>query len=178
MIPSKYIRNVSHQAPILNLMVSAPFMEKVMIKNVYQQWKGESIAQIRNKHRDNPYTLRIGTPNTDKALANDGLLFIQSYMSYNPVTRSIEKRELIPYRNVEKVYIGEQRIDEDTFTEYTTFINGNVVAKDLTFIDSKESLLDIIAKLVGEVANLQMEVSKLKSQTKTQTIYNSNELIK
>jgi hypothetical protein len=83
MIPSKHIRNVSHAAPILNLMVSAPFMEKVMIKNIYQQWQGETIAQIRSKHKNNPYTLRIGTPNTDEALANDSMLFIQSYMSYN-----------------------------------------------------------------------------------------------
>tara|TARA_R110000868_G_scaffold71220_4_gene208860 strand:+ start:269 stop:787 length:519 start_codon:yes stop_codon:yes gene_type:complete len=171
MIPSKYIRNVSHQAPILNLMVAAPFMEKVMIKNIYQQWRGETITQIRNKHTDNPYTLRIGTPNTDKALANDSVLFIQSYMSYNPVTKSIEKRELIPYRNVEKVYIGEQRIDEEMFGEYASFINGNVVVKDLVFVETKESLSDIIAKLTNEVANLRMEVAKLKSQTQTQPIY-------
>jgi SepF-like predicted cell division protein (DUF552 family) len=167
MIPSKYIRNVSHQAPILNLMVAAPFMEKVMIKNIYQQWQGESITQIKN----NPYTLRIGTPNTDKALANDSVLFIQSYMSYNPVTKSIEKRELIPYRNVEKVYIGEQRIDEEAFGDYASFINGNVVAKDLVFVETKESLSGIIAKLTNEVANLRMEVAKLKSQTQTQPIY-------
>ena len=171
MIPSKYIRNVSHQAPILNLMVAAPFMEKVMIKNIYQQWRGETITQIRNKHTDNPYTLRIGTPNTDKALANDSVLFIQSYMSYNPVTKSIEKRELIPYRNVEKVYVGEQRIDEEMFGEYASFINGNVVVKDLVFVETKESLSDIIAKLTNEVANLRMEVAKLKSQTQTQPIY-------
>lgn len=171
MIPSKYIRNVSHQAPILSLMVAAPFMEKVMIKNIYQQWRGETITQIKNKHTDNPYTLRIGTPNTDKALANDNMLFIQSYMSYNPVTKSIEKRELIPYRNVERVYIGEQRIDEEMFGEYASFINGNVVVKDLVFVETKESLSDIIAKLTKEVANLRMEVVKLKSQTQTQPIY-------
>ena len=152
-------------------MVAAPFMEKVMIKNIYQQWRGETITQIRNKHTDNPYTLRIGTPNTDKALANDSVLFIQSYMSYNPVTKSIEKRELIPYRNVEKVYVGEQRIDEEMFGEYASFINGNVVVKDLVFVETKESLSDIIAKLTNEVANLRMEVAKLKSQTQTQPIY-------
>jgi len=152
-------------------MVSAPFMEKVMIKNLYQQWQGETIAQIKSKHKDNPYTLRIGTPNTDKALANDSMLFIQSYMSYNQVTRAIEKRELIPYRNVEKVYIGEQRIDEESFGEYASFINGNLIAKDLVFIETKESLSETIAKLVNEVANLRMEVAKLKSQTQTQPIY-------
>lgn len=171
MIPSKYIRNISHAAPILNLMVSAPFMEKVMIKNMYQQWQGENMQQIRDKHEDNPYTLRIGTPNTDKALISDSVLFVQSYMSYNPITKNIEKRELIPYRNVEKVYIGEQRIDEDTFKDYASFINGNVVAKDLVFLDTKENLSEVIAKLIKEVANLRMEVAKLKSQTQTQPIY-------
>ena len=171
MIPSKYIRNVGHTAPILNLMVSAPFMEKVVIKNIYQQWQGESIQQIRDKHTDNPYTLRIGTPNMDKALASDSILFIQSYMSYNPVTKSIEKRELVPYRNVEKVYIGEQRIDEETFGEYASFVNGNVVAKDVVLLETKQSLVEIVTKLTNEVANLRMEVAKLKSQTQTQPIY-------
>ena len=61
--------------------------------------------------------------------------------------------------------------DEEMFGEYASFINGNVVVKDLVFVETKESLSDIIAKLTNEVANLRMEVAKLKSQTQTQPIY-------
>ena len=171
MIPSRHIRNVSHSMPILSTMVGAPHLEYTNLRVMYQQWNGETIQEIRNKHKDNPYTLRIGTPNTDDQMRSDRALFIQSYLSYNPVTKDIEKRELIPYRNVEKVYIGQQTIEEKYFENYTAFVNGPLVAKDLVFLETKQSLMDVIAKLSTEIQTLQTEMANLRSQTQTQTIY-------
>ncbi len=171
MIPSRNIRNTRVTMPILNMLVDAPFLEKTTLKALYPQWKGESIAEIKEKHSDNPYRVRIGTPNTDKAMQADHALFIQSYLSYNPITKQLEKRELLPYRNVEKVYIGEQRIDEHNYGNYTLFINGSIVAEDLILLNNKQSLLEIIKKLTEEVAELRVEVHKLHTQTKQQPIY-------
>jgi hypothetical protein len=157
--------------PILNIMVGAPHLEYTNLRVMYQQWNGENIQEIRSKHEDNPYTLRIGTPNTDDQLRSDRALFIQSYLSYNPITKNIEKRELIPYRNVDKVYIGDQSVEEKYFEKYTAFVNGPMVVEDLLFLESKQSLLQVIQKLTSEIETLRSEVANLKVQTKQQHIY-------
>ncbi len=171
MIPSRNIRNARVATPILNMLVDAPFIEKAVLKAIYPQWRGESISEIREKHSDNPYRVRIGTPNTDTALQSDHAFFIQSYLSYNPVTKQLEKRELLPYRNVEKLYIGKQRVDEENYGEYSAFVNGPIVAEDLIFIGSKQSLVQVVQKLTEDIAELRVELHKLRSQTKTQPIY-------
>lgn len=171
MIPSRHTKNVRVSAPILNLLIGAPYLESTNLKSIYQQWRGENINEIRNKHTDNPYTLRIGTPHTDYTMKEDRALFIQSYLSYNPVTKDIEKRELIPYRNVDRVYIGDQSVEEKYFERYTAFVNGPIVAEDVLFLESKQSLLEVIQKLTSEIQTLRSEVANLKVQTKQQHIY-------
>jgi hypothetical protein len=171
MIPSKTIRNTRVVAPLVNLLSEAPFLEKMPIKGIYPQWRGESVPEIEEKSVNNPYSVRIGTPNTDKALQADHAFYIQSYLSYNPVTKQLEKRELIPYRNVEKVFIGEQRIDEHQYKDYTLFVNGSVVAEDLRLLKGNKSVVELITSLMDEVNELRVQVHKLQLQTQTQPIY-------
>jgi hypothetical protein len=171
MKPTRYFSNVKVNAPILNLLVTNPYMDKVPIKNIYPQWKGESIEDLK-QHRDNPYLLRIGTPNIDEHLKADHAFFIQSYLSYNPVTKDIEKRELIPYRNVEKVYIGKQSLEEKTFRDYTLFVNGVVMVKDVMTIDTRISFTQTVRELQQKIDLLTKEMATLKLQLQKQTIYN------
>ena len=170
MIPTKHISNAKVEAPILQLMASNPYMDKMEIKSIYPQWKGESIQQLK-EHKDNPYRLRIGTPRTDERLKSDHAYFIQSYLSYNPVTKDIEKRDLTVYRNTEKVYIGAQSLEEKSFRNYTLFVNGAVLVKDLISIDTRESILQTVKQLQGQVDLLAKEVAQLKLQLQKQTIY-------
>ena len=171
MISGRNVRNSRTTAPTLSLLSNAPFLEKAPIKMLFPQWQGESVNVIRNTFTENPYRVRIGTPNTDEAMRNDCAFFMQSYLSYNPITKQLEKRELIPYRNVERIYIGEQRIDEEQYKDYTAFVNGNIIANDLILLESKQSIVEQITKLQQQVLQLQSEIVKLRSETKTQTIY-------
>lgn len=171
MIPSKTIRNTRVVASIVNVLSEAPFLEKMPLKGIYPQWKGESITEIKQKSTNNPYSVRIGTPNTDKALQADHAFYIQSYLSYNPVTKQLEKRELIPYRNVEKVFIGEQKIDEHQYKDYTLFVNGNIIANDLKLLNGNKSVVELVTTLMDEINELRAQVYKLQLQTQTQPIY-------
>lgn len=171
MVPTKNISNVKIAAPILNLMVDNPYMEKVLIKNIYPQWKGENIEELK-EHRENPYRIRIGTPNMDEKMKADRVYFFQSYLSYNPVTKEIEKRSLTSHRITERVYIGKQSLEEKTFRDYSLFVNGAVLVKDIISIDTRESILQTIKQLQTQVDSLTKEVSSLKLQLQKQTIYN------
>ena len=171
MISGRNVRNSRVTMPTLNLLAEAPFLEKAPIKMLFPQWQGESVSDIKNTFAENPYRVRIGTPNMDEAMRNDCAFFMQSYLSYNPITKQLEKRELIPYRNVERIYIGEQRIDEEQYKDYTAFVNGNIIANDLILLESKQSIVEQITKLQQQVLQLQSEIVKLRSETKTQTIY-------
>lgn len=177
MIPSKTIKNVQVSAPILSLLIDAPYLEHVPLRALYPQWSGESIQEIREKHTDNPYRVRIGTPTTDKQMQQERVFFIQSYLSYNPINKQLEKRELVPYRNIEKVFIGEQTTDEAFYRDATLFINGPMVAKDLILLQSGDSLAQTIEYLLNEVKFLRSELAKLHNQSKTD-LFISNELIK
>jgi len=170
MIPTKNISNVKINAPILNLMVDNPYVEKVVIKNIYPQWQGENIEDLK-QHRENPYRIRIGTPNMDERMKHDHVFFFQSYLSYNPATKDIEKRALIPYRNTEKVYIGKQSLEEKTFRNYTLFVNGSAIVEDLIFIRDRKSLTQTIKDLQDQIQFLSKEVATLKLQLQKQTIY-------
>lgn len=174
MINNSVIRNCLKPFPIIQGLVNEHALGKIKIKNIYQGWQGESIQQIRDKHEENPYSLRIGMPRTDVELKNDAIFFIQHYLSYNPLTKDIEKRELVPYRNVEKVYIG-QSIDEKVYKDYRLFIDGNVVANDI-YLKKYEAIKDIplgklITNTMDKVEKLQMEVAELKRQLNTNHIY-------
>lgn len=169
MISNSRLRGIKVSFPSTNVFTTNPYMEKVHIKNIYQSWGGESIIQIKERHEDNPYTLRIGLPHFDEQLKHDSIFFIQSYLSFNPITKDIEKREIIPYRNVEKVYIG-QSTQERVLTDYKLFVDGNVVAKD--YLSSEgQSLIETIATMQQKMQKLELELNQLKVQLKEQTIY-------
>jgi len=173
MINNSTIRNSTTSFPAIQGLVNSQVLGKILIKNIYQKWQGENINQIKNKHESNPYTLRIGTPNTDNQLSNDCMYFIPNYLAYNPITKNIEKRELVDYRNIQTVYIG-QSIDEQLYKDYKLFVNGNVVCEDLYFKNSNlkdYSLSELVIGLMNKVEKLQAEVVELKRQTKNATIY-------
>lgn len=171
MINSRHIKNCITSFPVIEGHTGLQTMQKIEIKNVYQQWKGESIQEINNKNQQtNPYSLRIGVPNTDEKLKNDNLYFILNYLSYNPASREVEKREIVTYRNMSKVFIG-QSVDEYKFDNYKLFVDDNIIGKDFIFSDTEMSVKQVIMSLINKIEKLQQEVSSLKLQTKKQTIY-------
>ena len=142
---------------------------------MYQGWQGESIEQIKEKHKNNPYSLRIGLPSTDKQLKSDPMYFILHYLAYNPLTKDIEKREIVPYRNTEKIYIGHT-VDENYYKDYRLFVDGNIIAEDL-YLRKTGGDLSIgqrINNLTNMVEKLQQEVVNLKQQLNNKTIYMQN----
>lgn len=173
MINNSTIRNSTISFPAIQGLVNNQVLGKILIKNIYQKWQGESIEQIKQKNENNPYTLRIGTPNTDNQLKGDCMYFIPNYLAYNPTTKNIEKRELIDYRNTQTVYIGHT-IDEQLYKDYKLFVNGNVVCDDLYLknVNLKDtSLGELVTSLMNKVEKLQAEVVELKRQTKNANIY-------
>ena len=173
MINNNVIRNCIKEFPALQGMVNEHALGKILIKNVYQGWQGESIKEISNK--ENPsYTLRIGMPKIDEELKNDSVYFILHYLSYNPLTKAIEKREIVPYRNTERLYIG-QSIDEKYYKDYRLFVDGKAVVDDI-YLKNYETLRDtslgnLITNLTNKVEKLQQEVANLKRQVNSNTIY-------
>lgn len=178
MVPTKHYKALTIQSPLLNLLTTGPHMDRVHIRTVYPQWNGESVPEIIQKHDNNPFVLRIGTPSTDESISNDKMYFISRYTAYNPASKEIESRNLIEGRFTKKVYIGEQTVDEVAHKDYRLFVNGKVVASDVLFLHTKESLVDKIRGLEQQMRYMQAEIAKIARQTNTQTIYNSNELIK
>ena len=90
MIPSKHYKSVRVPTPLLNLLTSGPYMDKLLIKTIYPNWTGENIAEVVEKSKDNPFTLRIGTPNMDAQIESDRVYFIPKYISYNPLAKELE----------------------------------------------------------------------------------------
>jgi len=178
MIPTKHYKALTIQAPLLNLLTDGPHLDKMHIRTMYPQWVGESMPEIIKNHDNNPFVLRIGTPLIDESIANDKMYFIPKYIAYNPASKEIEFRNLIEGRFTKKVYIGEQTVDEVAHKDYRLFVNGKVVASDILFLHTKESLVDKIRSLEQQMRYMQAEIAKIARQTNTQTIYNSNELIK
>jgi hypothetical protein len=174
MINNKVIQNCTVPFPPIQALVNEHALGKIKLKNIYQAWQGESIKQIRDKHEQNPYTLRIGTPSTDDQLKNDALYFILHYLSYNPITKDVEMREIVPYRNVDKIYIG-QSIDENSYKNYKLFVNGNAVVNDI-YIKGQESLKEVplgklVVNLIDRLEKLQFQVNDLQRQLGNQHIY-------
>jgi hypothetical protein len=172
MINNKAIQNAKKPFSAIKGLRNEHVLGTILIKNIYQSWNGESILQIKQKHNDNPYTMRIGTPTTDRELKNDSIYFILHYLSYNPITKDIEKRELIPYRNMEKLYIG-QSIQEKEYSDYRLFVDGKAVMQDLhlTNIDQNQSITQLIVNLTNKVEKLQAEVINLRRQLNSSHIY-------
>lgn len=170
MVNSKYLHNVTIPFPIVESLTHAPLMNMVEIKSIYQQWNGESIEQIKHKAKENPYNIRIGLPRVDEQLKNDPKYFVLGYLSYNPITKDIESREIVSYRNMNKVYIG-QSPDEYKFDNFKLFVDGNVVAKDYILSNDNASVGQMINHLIRKVEKLQDDVAYLKAQLKNETIY-------
>ena len=173
MINNSTIRNSTTSFPAIQGLINNQVLGKILIKNIYQKWQGESIEQIKQKHENNPYSLRIGTPNTDNQLRGDCMYFIPNYLAYNPFTKNIEKRELTDYRNTQTVYIG-QSIDEQLYKDYKLFVNGNVVCDDIYLKNTNMSqtpLSQLVISLINKVEKLQAELVEIKRQTKNANIY-------
>lgn len=164
------MQNVVKPFPILDALTYAPLMHKIEIKNIYQDWNGESVEQIKHKVQDNPYNLRIGLPRVDEQLRNDPIYFVLGYLSYNPVTKDIENREIATYRNTKRVYIG-QSPDEYKFADYKLFVDDNIIAKDFITIEDGMSIKQVIGQMANKIEKLQEDVANLKAQLKNETIY-------
>lgn len=174
MINNSRIQNCKIAFPAVEGLGLTETLGKVRIKNIYQSWNGESMNQIRDRHESNPYTLRIGMPTVDERLKNDSIYFILDYLSYNPVTKAVEQRQLVPLRNMEKLYIG-QSLQENEYKDYRLFVDGNAVVDDI-YLKKYESLGDqpigrLLVNLMDTVEKLKLEVVDLKRQLKTQHIY-------
>ncbi len=172
MINNRTIQNVKKSFPAVKGLNNEHVLGKILIKNIYQNWGGESLTQIKANHSDNPYSIRIGTPNTDNELKNDAVYFILHYLSYNPITKDIEKRELLPYRNMEKLYIG-QSLQEKEYIDYRLFVDGKAVMQDLYLTDANDKLTitQLVANLTNKVEKLQAELINLRRQLNTSHIY-------
>lgn len=174
MINNEVIRNCTVPFPAIQGMVNDQVLGKIQIRNIYQGWQGENINQIKDKHESNPYSLRIGMPSTDKQLKSDSIFFILNYLSYNPLTKDIEKRELVPYRNMEKIYIG-QSVDEKRFKDCRLYVDGTMLVDDLYIkqseLTSNNTVGELINNLVDKVEKLQLEVFNLKRQLNNNPIY-------
>lgn len=174
MINNSVIQNCKQPFPAIEGLVNDMVLGKIKIQNIYQSWKGESITQIKDKNEHNPYSLRIGMPATDKQLKADPIFFILNYLSYNPLTKDIEKREIIPYRNMDKIYVG-QSIDEQEYTNFKAFFDGNVIMDEL-FLKRYDDIAKvpvgkILLDLMTKVKKLEKELDEYKKQTNKDTIY-------
>ncbi len=168
---SNTIKRAKIDFPAIQGIGGPSFLGKVLLKNVYQQWKGENFLEITQKHDDNPFNLRIGLPQMDRQLKEDRIFLFTKYLSYNPLTKQIEKRELIPLRNTEKIYVG-QSPEEHSFNDYRVFVDGKIVAEDLIFKQPNEgSLIQKIQKLEEKIQILELQIQKLTSNTEKNTIY-------
>lgn len=174
MIANDTIRNCTFPFPAVEGLIDDNVLGKIKIKNIYQSWRGESIQTIKRAHADNPYSLRIGMPSTDNQLKNDAVFLILNYLSYNPLTRDIEKRELVPYRNMDKIYIG-QSIDEKRHYDYRLFVDGEAIMDEL-YLKRHEKIWaepvgELLISLMDKVEKLQVEVGDLRRQLKSKHIY-------
>ncbi len=178
MINSKTIQNCKIPFPAVQTLTNDMVLGKIHINGIYQGWNGENIEQIKQKHKDNPFTLRIGMPSVDKQLKADPVLFILHYLSYNPLSKDIEKRELVPYRNMDKIYVG-QSIDEQKYTNFKAFFDGNVVADEL-FLKRYDDIAKvpvgkILLNLMDRVEKLEKELAAVRRQTVNNPIYNKQQ---
>lgn len=164
MIPSRLARNSTKPFPVVEGLKLNHSLTRLPIKTVYQRWTGESIKTIQEKATtDNPYSLRIGLPHVDEKLKSDNYYFILNYLSYNPVTKCVENREIVPYRNTETIYIG-QSLAEIEHKDYKLFVDGKAVMQDLEFIGSQKSLKKQIQDLQNTVEMLQKELIQLRKE--------------
>lgn len=174
MLISKNIKKPKVSFPAVEGIGGPSFLGRVMLKNIYQPWNGENFVEITQKSIGNPFNLRTGLPQTDRQLKEDRIFLFTKYLSYNPLTKQIEKRELIPLRNTEKVYIGHSP-EEQNHHDYKLFVDGKVVAEDVIFKQPNDiigSLVEKLKYLEEKIQNLEIELQKQKLITYNKAIYN------
>lgn len=170
---SKSIKKSKVSYPAIEGIGGPSFIGKILLKNIYQPWQGENIVEITDKSVGNPFNLRIGLPQTDRQLKEDRVFFFTKYLAYNPLTKQIEKRELIPLRNMEKVYIG-QSPEEHTHENYKLFVDGKAVVEDLVFKQPNDmsSLVEKLNEMSEKIKILEQQIEKLSIINNKTTIYN------
>lgn len=169
---SNNIKKSKISFPAVESMGGPSFLGRIKLKNIYQGWRGETFKEIVDRSQHNPFTMRIGLPQTDKQMKEDRIFLFTKYLAYNPLTKQVEKRELIPLRNVEKIYIGHSP-EEHQYSDYKLFVDGKVVLEDVIFKEPNADLGHLtktIRELQQKVEMLQKEVVNLK-----QMIFISNE---
>lgn len=174
MINNSKIRNCTVSFPPIQGLVNSESLGKIRIKNIYQSWNGESIAEIRQNHDNNPYTLRTGTPLIDDQLKNDRIHMVTHYMAFNPLAKTIEIRDLLPRRITDKLFVG-QTTQEGEYSNYRVFVDGNIVADDV-YLKKYESIKDIplgrlMIDLISKVERQSAEIQQLKLKLSEQHIY-------
>ncbi len=171
MINNSKIQNCKVDFPAIQGLANSESLGKIRIKNIYQAWNGESIAQIREKSDGNPYTLRTGTPLIDQQLRNDQIYLVTHYMAFNPLAKAVEIRDLLSRRITDKLYIG-QTTQEGEYSDYRVFVDGNMVVDDI-YLKKYESikhtplgklLVDLISKVERQSAEIQQLMVKLSEQ--------------
>ena len=69
MINNRKIRNCTVSFPPTQGLMATESLGKIRLKNIYQAWNGENIAQITQRHEANPFSVRTGTPVIDEQLS-------------------------------------------------------------------------------------------------------------
>ena len=152
-------------------------MGKIRLKNIYQAWNGESIAQITERHDNNPFDVRTGTPVIDEQLRQDNIYLITHYIAFNPLAKNIEIRDLLSRRITNKLYVG-QTTQEGEYKDYRMFVDGNAVVDDI-FLKKHESIKDasvgkLLIDLISKVERQSIEIQQLKIKLSEQYIYTKN----
>tara|TARA_R110001632_G_scaffold193786_1_gene314748 strand:- start:126 stop:674 length:549 start_codon:yes stop_codon:yes gene_type:complete len=180
MINNSKVRNVQVNYPIIEGLLNPETLGKIRLKNLYPQWNGESVNIIKDKHKKNPYTVRIGTPKTDSDFRDDRIYFISHYLSYNPITQDLENRDIISRRIMDKLYVGQTTL-EGNYPQCKAFVNGSMVLSDIYLTKSEKlkdtSLTRVVLNLMDRVDQLTKEVAKLKVKPKQNTIYTKDSIL-
>jgi hypothetical protein len=147
---------------------------KIRLKNIYQAWNGENIAQITQRHEANPFSVRTGTPVIDEQLRQDSIYLVTHYIAFNPLAKKIEIRDLVSRRVTDKLYVG-QTTQEGEYKDYRVFVDGNAVVDDI-YLKKHESIKDIsvgklLIDLISKVERQSIEIQQLKIKLAEQHIY-------
>lgn len=174
MINNDKVRNVQKKFPVIEGLPNGETLGKIRLKNLYPKWNGENVNEITQKHKKNPYLVRIGTPNIDNALKNDRIYFISHYLSFNPMSQEIETRDIISRRVTNKMYIGQTSLEME-YKDCSLFVADSMMTKDIYLTASDQlrhtSLTRHVLQLMEKVDRLSKEVIQLKAKLKTRPIY-------
>jgi hypothetical protein len=174
MITNSNVRNVQKSFPPIQGLANGETLGKIRLKNIYPSWNGQNVNEIKAQHKNNPYLVRIGTPNTDEQLRSDRIYFMSHYLSYNPLTQDIENRDIITRRVMGKLHVGQTTL-EGEYDNYQAFIAGNLVVQDI-YLTKNESikqvpLSSLLVRLMDKVDQLTKEIAQLKGNQQTKPIY-------